>query len=489
MQHSKCFGLIKHLTAAELRKAEQFLASPYFNSSKILLKLFRYIRKYLSRPTHPKFSKLETFCHLYSREEPFNENNLRIQLSRLTKLLKEFLVNQELKKEEGIFSQLLIKCYSQKDSYHTFAYEIEERIKAIKKKPIRDASYYQELMWLNQELFFHPDTPRTETGGASISEIMNCVDSYFVLNKLEYASEMYTRQEVLSEQHQMHLLQEATDLGHNHLAKQNKLIDLYIQVIHLQENGLEEGSLQKCIHAFLDYAHLMEKFEKTRLLHKLINSTLTVLNTGRREFLPHVVRMYKIAVNNDLMHDKGKIAYTTFMNVAILGAAAREFLWTKDFIEQFSPMIDEAYRDYTIKIAWAFWYYQRGFFEDNLDDYEKAIYYLSLISYTSIPINLRIRSLLLRIYYDYQLSKKNNADILLDHLDAFDKYIIRNQTISSNRSEGYHNLIKITRNLVRLKNNKKQHITEKIQAFKREIQQTENVVLRLWLLEKVEELF
>lgn len=487
MRQSKLFGLVRLFSDSDLKRAEVFLTSPYFNSSEVLIKLFRYIKKYVHQPDHPKFTKEQAYRYLYG-DVPFNAGNLRTLSSRLNSLLCEFLAVEELKGDQATSSRLLITSLSQRKAYPAFTREIEQRVKSLKRQATRGTAFYLELLWLNQAFFFHPDTPRTSKGGESLSEIMNCTDLFFVLSKLQLANELFIRETILPEKRQVHLLPQIIELGETKLAEQNKLIKLYTGVIHLQKNGLEKQQLQNCIDDFLNHRALMEKSDQTQFLHNLINLTLTALNAGQNEFLPDVVNLYKVAVSHNLMLDRDRIAYTTFVNVAILGAAAKEFSWTREFIAQFTGHIDPKYQGYATKMAWAFWYYQRGLHNNTPDDYEQAIHHLSQVSYISVPIDLRIRSLLLRIYYDYHWVQKDDVNLLLDHLDAFEKYIMRNATISSARAEGYHNLIKTTRHLVRLKSNKKQPITPKVEALQQEIEQSDKLVLRVWLSEKVKEL-
>lgn len=486
MQHSKCFKLITLLTADELKKAEQFLISPYFNSSKTLLKLFRYVKKYLPDGPHSKLGRVETFRHLYGNA-PFKENKLRKLLSRLTGLLREFLAIQELTKENGIRSQLLIKSFSQKESYSVFEREIEDRIKTIKEKPVRDTEFYKEMLWLNQELFFHPDTKRMIRGGTSISEIMNCLDMFFVLSKLEFASEMFTRQEVLSEEHNIHLLPDIIKLGRNELAAQNKLIGLYIMVLNLQSKGMEEELVEKCIETYLEHAHLMNNFDKAKLLGTLINLTLKAVNAGDKKFVPFTLRLYKIAIDTNLMLHKGKIVYTNFINVAVMGSVAHDFHWTKKFILEFQQYLDAKTKNLSTNMAWAYWYYNLGVIDKKPFHFEQAIEYLKNISYSSDAINLRIRSLLLRVYFDYHLISESNESILFDHLNAFEKYASRNKTIAKTKLKSYLDLIKITRKLAKLV--VKQDVTpNEIEVFKEECLSMPKIVLKHWLLEKVEEL-
>ena len=92
------FKLLGQFSKPELKAFENFLDSPYHNKSKKIKRLFIEIYKFHPQYSHQKLTK-EYLSKKINPLLKYHDSTLRDLMSGLLKLLKEFLINEALKKD------------------------------------------------------------------------------------------------------------------------------------------------------------------------------------------------------------------------------------------------------------------------------------------------------------------------------------------------------------------------------------------------------
>lgn len=487
MQKSKLINLLRLLSKGQMKRAEQFLLSPYHNTNTTLVKLFQYLKPHHPFFDSPQLDKEVVFKHLRP-DTVFEDKKIRTLMSKLVQQLECFISFEELKNEDFIQKQLQIKFYAGKAPYRIFERAIKAQINTLEKQPYRDTEYYYQLHWLNHELFYHPDTQKYTTDVTSISEVMHAVDMSFSLYKLRYASEMLMRPRLISSKDiEIHYLSEVQKIGKEKLSQNTPLIELYLTIIELLKEEIDESLFKECVTSFKQQIGLMNEFDKSKAYTTLINLAVQMLNEGKMEYGLYTFELYKVALVHNLYLYKGKISHTKFINIAVVGAGIQKFDWVKDFIKNHQNDLEEKYKNDALNMAWAFWHYHYARFQKELESYEKALDCLRQIPFSSEIFNLRIRSLQARIFFEFHFLQKNDENVLFYHLQAFKKYLARNLIITKKRKNAYSEFIKFTMKIVKLKTGESTKTTP--QLLKKQILSTSNMAMKHWLVQKLEELF
>jgi len=159
----------------------------------------------------------------------------------------------------------------------------------------------------------------------------------------------------------------------------------------------------------------------------------------------------------------------SFKNIVTNGLRLNEFDWVENFIREYSPFLDPRYRDnaVTFNLAQLFFYKK---------DYSKVISQLSHVEYDDMTYNLNSKTLLMASYYEL-----DEIEALGSLLDTFRVYLSRNKELPAVRRKHYLNTIKIVRRLSKVIPGDKIEI-EKLQ---KEVNNTQGVVSRNWILEKL----
>jgi hypothetical protein len=102
------FEILKTLQKEDLKSFSNFINSPYHNTNKVLIKLFEEIKNF-----YPDYSdKKISYEFLHSKLYPgkaFNERTIKNRLTEFSQLLRNFLANENLKKDENTHYKLLVK--------------------------------------------------------------------------------------------------------------------------------------------------------------------------------------------------------------------------------------------------------------------------------------------------------------------------------------------------------------------------------------------
>ncbi|HJW28473.1 MAG TPA: hypothetical protein VJ508_04395, partial [Saprospiraceae bacterium] len=109
-------------------------------------------------------------------------------------------------------------------------------------------------------------------------------------------------------------------------------------------------------------------------------------------------------------------------------------------------------------------------------EYSKVISQLSQVEYEDITYNLNSKTLLMASYFEL-----DEIEALNSLLDTFRVYLNRNKSIPQVRRKHYLNTISIVRKLARIKHGDK----KEIERLEKEIETTQGIVSKNWILEKL----
>lgn len=96
MEKTLIWKLISSFSKKEQHRFSVFLASPYFNSREDMQMFYALLLKYLKKGKLPP-NKETLYAMVYEGEE-YDDQNMRLLISRLYKLGETFLLMQEVKR-------------------------------------------------------------------------------------------------------------------------------------------------------------------------------------------------------------------------------------------------------------------------------------------------------------------------------------------------------------------------------------------------------
>ena len=204
-----------------------------------------------------------------------------------------------------------------------------------------------------------------------------------------------------------------------------------------------------------------------------INYCLTKANQFKKGFRRELFDLYRKGIENRvLLTEDGILTNSTFRNTVNIGTVIKEFDWIKAFIEKYQHYLPKSSREQMVQSAWGKYYFEKG-------DYSKARDYLMQVNPSNVLLNLNIKSMLVRIYY-----QEDEFQLLDALLESMKVYIKRKKILVAQHKRPFMNLIKYTKKLVKVNPYDRNAKTE----LRQEIEAAHPLIAKDWFLEQVDRL-
>ncbi|MFT5167522.1 MAG: hypothetical protein ACI8P3_002760 [Saprospiraceae bacterium] len=469
MKESKLIILLKSLSSVEFKLFYKFVKSPYYNVNNNLVNLYKLLSKYYPDFEHSKLTYQAIFTSLFPREG-FDIQRLRVLFHRLTKLVESFLVAEQIRTDDFLNKKLLTRGLERMNTYDLFQKKTDELLQTLEESPYRDVDYFRNKEQLNLQFYAHPATNKQENSTAYLTHAMESLDTYFVLSKIKLACAIGARTQTLSEKAEIKYL----DMAMEKAKWSNLLIFIYVKIMELQ-NGVEEdiATFNKIRALYVTNLDKIGQKDKRDILHLLLNFSTRLINKGESQFINYNLELYKIGLKYDSLLVNNEISEETFINIVSLGTMAKEFEWTKSFIEEYGNHLNDKIRFDAVLYSTAIWHFRKK-------EYWETIQLISNHIFTK-PIQIILsKTILIRTYIELFLNDDSYYDLSIAHINTFEKYIRNNKVLSENGVEGYLNFCRFTKKIINFKYQGKDTFD-----IKNKINSVQNVRLKFWLLEKL----
>lgn len=464
MHQSKLVRQLRILTAPELKRLLQFLKSPFYNANPVIVKLYLLLREHHPEFDAPALTKEKAFRKLFPGRAYEHQKMLNL-MSDFTALLEQYLVVLQLEKEELEQKKLLVQAYSERPGcYDVFEKKLWEMDKFLDAQPYRDELYFREKKDLNLSYFMHPGTDMVAEGQEALQTALQCFEAFKAISTVKMQCSRNAWENAVGTRKNI-------DPESSGFYKNNPLYVLYEKLAALQHAPEVTNDLQHLVDLFTAHIHAFRPDDRSNILKMLLNHCNRQINRGQSEFIITSFELYKTGLQYDSLLLNGKMKDSTFHNIVAVGINCKAFDWTKAFMERFQEHLDLNIREDALALGFGQWHFEQKDYWQVIDVLERAF---------SEPQDiLKSKTLLSRTWFEIAWADETYQEILLAQLDAFEKFLRRNQAIPPRLTAGALHFVEFTRKLALGKGGKK-----KMAQLKIGIEAEPNLVLRNWLLEK-----
>ena len=467
--------LLASLSKIEMAKFLRFLQSPYFNNLDFFPKLLDALT-----PFHPEFenlNKLDLFQSILP-DELITNAYINERLSQLHKLTKQFLQQEELKKNIFQKQQLELATAYERNEPKWFTKTFKNvQTDLLEKHP----SHWEDTLQLWSNFNLMNDFPQANTLASQVDDLntIQYLDEYYILQKLRYVCNLHaTKQFYKSANAKVLLIDEIQKLVKKDF-HYHPIIRLYYQLLLLFQEPVsidfEDVKTQ-----FDEIYHKLKNSDKFFILINLVNHGMNKVNEGKTEFIPIVFELYRSAVENQLFLNRSPLTETTYLNICTYGAFCNEAHWTKRFIKSHNHLLAMEDRKRARKMGNALFLFYTG-------NFEKAFHAFNEVQGNDYGYKLRIRSLSARCLLELQLKYGNTYKTLLSKTKSNKLFLYRNKDLALPVRNGYINMntaiLKIA-DLNLARQNKrllKAHLLKWINS-------RQHLATKAWLIKKIEAL-
>jgi hypothetical protein len=259
------------------------------------------------------------------------------------------------------------------------------------------------------------------------------------------------------------------------LPEQAEIITIYSNMLKLYSRKADEEVFFETCRLFNKNLSRFNRAAKNHIYGYLQNISISLGTINREKYRAVTFRLqremlenYAFTASEELYMDIAK-----FRNILIAALDLREFKWCEDFITDYIQHLQPEHQENMYNYSLA-----RICFSKK--QFEKSLEYLSRVKYDMFALKYDIKALSLSLYYE--LGYFEEAFSLID---TFKHFIAENKSLSPRRREVQNNFINFTSDLLKVKSGRKETNLSKLLEV---IENTNSVLSKRWLLDKVDEL-
>jgi len=470
MKNSRLAHILKTFSKKEVREFSKWLDSPAHNQREDVVLLFAYLTKrdYLQKDKY--LQKERVFPEVYPKET-YDDAKMRQAMFFLLKQMEDFLIYQELMEDEVRSKTALASVYRKRhlDKSCEKTLRIVEQIQ--EKQPFRNEQFLRNRYLFQQEKYAYlSGFKRTEL---NLQAMSNALDTTYFADKLRGSVLMLSHQSVFKTEYNIQMMEEVLRQVETHDFLETPSIAIYYYVLKTMTHPEEEDYFFELKKQIQTHQDKFPQYEVRNLYLAAINYCIKKMNTGNTPFIREAFELFRMGIENKFLIENNIISKSTFLNVAINGMLLKEFDWVENFIHEYQKYLENHHRESIVVYGLASLYYEKG-------EYDKSMQHLIQNEINDLTLNLNSKSILLKMYYE-----EEEFDALESLLGSFATFLQRKKVMGYHK-EGYANLIKLARKLLKVNPYDK----KEIQKLKAQVETTQPLTSsnRKWLLLQVEKL-
>lgn len=483
MHSSRLFKILAEVSEAEFEKFTAFVSSPFVNTNEKVNLLLERVAVHFPDLSHTDFERTQLFTVLFPDEE-FEVQKLYDHFSYLVKLWEEFMSWQQLKKDRFQKELYLLAAYREKGLSPFFDRKRKNMLRELAAKQERNTLYFQRQFLIAQEGDEHYRLKKEAGRHAdqSLQQKADFQDFYYLSAKFKTACEMVNRRNVMGGDYDLSGLNSAMEYYETNIDRFGEVpaIFLYYRVLKMLLQVEEESHFEILIARLSEYAERFSEEEARDLYQYAQNHCIRKLNQGNTLYLGKLFDLYRSLLENELMYQEARISQWDYKNIVSVALRLGEKEWAREFIEENKLKLEDKNQENAYAYNLANFFFTTG-------KYGEALKLLQQVEFTDVFYHLGTKSTLLKIYYEM-----DEMEALFSHLSAFKVYLQRNRQISRYQYTIHNNLLRLTKQLYRLR---LKHFSSRVglnpkivREFREKVEGIKQVANIHWLMEKVAEM-
>ncbi len=430
-----------------------------------------YLFKYLTTKSEKDIANKNKMLRSVIRTDPQDHDKAFSKAtSDLYKLLKAWLIQQELEADKLTRNQLLanaFKRYKQTDAYFE---TLKDREQLVEAQTARDSAYHWEWMRLSHARYFHPQTDfQSDVAEDNFTKTVDHLDDFYLLTRLRYIAERNMRNynfhlnKALSKQEAM--------LRPTY--KDKPLARLCMLAANLIKSPDNEVFRTEFCPLLEQYIHLADAENQGTLATYRINYTSRQTQDGQADFMRDQFEAYQFAIKNGYLENEGYLDETHFLNAVTGAAVLHEFEAAEKLISEANTRLKENHENIK-ELADSYVHFYKSSYAEAYKLFEKDESLTVLFPNTQT--SLRARSLKAQCMYELILQDHNiDTNDLIQHLDAYQRFLKRHSGFSKKTRQSNLNFINL---LKKMANKPKKEARKLLEDF---LKTDKPIILKTWL--------
>ena len=482
MNNSRLINTLKTFSEEEIRMFGKFIASPFHNNGKNCAAFYKQLLRFYPGFDSVKLTPETIYKNLY-RGKKFNKQVIWNFTSALEKMAREFLKQIALKKNDFTGIGLMLSEFGKRKLPGNYSRTLAEMEKLLESADI-DYDYFENMGHLEnyKQEYFHlldkiPSMSDSKLKASEYQVILFLRMTVGGLNDMKLLSDNYNFSfdvNIPLEFAKNIDLKTIVEYANKQKFKYSFLIEIYcLSLMMLLEPG-QTVHFEKVFKLYNLHYCKFSMSEKRNMMHWIVNYCLQNMDIDENRFRRIIFDLNLFRLKEKLVYypeeQMPKAIYTQILNSAL---AVKETEWAMGFIKNYSVKLQPGIRDSMISMAYAILYFHTG-------EYRKALKNLNNVELNDTTDKLLARTLTARSLYEL-----GEMETLLHYIDSTRIFLVKNPSVSERSRIYIRNFFKYTGKIISIKEAME---PGKISLIRKEIEKTEELSNKKWLLEKLNEL-
>ena len=180
--------------------------SPYFNQREDIIQLFTYLKKNIKASGSKELDREKVFRFVF-KDEVFDEQKLRYKTSFLLSIVKRYLIQIELEKDNIQSQQYLYKGMRKKGLEVFFAKELSNAAQLLEKGRYRDSHFYLKKYQLGMDDAISK-MPQRRIGEMNFQSIGDDLNVSYISSMLRLSCNIQSHKTISGQVYDLNLLKE-----------------------------------------------------------------------------------------------------------------------------------------------------------------------------------------------------------------------------------------------------------------------------------------
>lgn len=453
--------LLRSFSAADHRRAGQFLQLPEVNRREDVRRLYELLRHSIGRKKAPNDAEL--FAQIYPNR-PYDDQQLRLLRSYLFKCLERFLIFQECTDDTDTSDLLLLRAYQKRKLQRHLQSTLDRQEKRFRSSTRRPAETHLTRHLREREratLLARGN----RTAELNLQSVEDSLDRAFWAFKLRQACTSRSHERVVRTRYELRLIDEILAISKD---DPTPAVAVYRSCyVALFKEPVEEN-FRNFRQLLTRHADCFPETERRSLYLLALNYCIRQINENQALYLREAFDLYRSGLDSGILLENGRLSSFTFANAAGIALRLGELQWTEQLLDRHAPALPPGERDTTIALNRARLHFARNEYADAQIALQAAD--------TNDPINaMNARILQLKIYRKTQ------------ERQAYEHLLHASQRFVDRHRDSYHygvwrNILHYLRRLHELN----PHDDKARRTLYEEVATAEQLMERDWLLRELE---
>ncbi|MEM7368306.1 MAG: hypothetical protein AAF587_06860 [Bacteroidota bacterium] len=472
------YSFLQRLSPKQQKDFVAFLGNTYFNRQEKLVQL----ANILLEDPESDMDKKSLFIRLFGEEKTYREQLVYDAISQLGKLLNKFLALQMFDTDHALQHQCLLQALSNQQEEKMYQRAWKKAVKHWEAYPYRDLSYYKGQLSIHQNATEFTAGLQERKQEEHLEASIKYLDIYYWSARLKYSCELLNRQNILNQSVPAEVLAPLNSWIEHIPAiyLETPLLHAYLLIFHSLKEPENEDRYERMIHWLHHHTDRISSKEVSDMYAYAQNCCIRRINQGASGYLKRLFDLFEQLVAKQLVLDDGVMDHRKLKNMVTVGLRLKAFDWVDTLLHMHRTHLLPRYQEDAYRFNLASLKYAQG-------RHSEALTQLQQVEFQDIYYHLSAKSLLLKLYFE------SDEDAALEFLlETFRLYLQRNQSIGAFQRKVHLNLIRFTKKLYRLREQKRilkaEVFRSRQQVLHDSILTKKEIANRSWLIEQLGQL-